>query len=665
MRKFISLISFVLLGLKGISQDCTTLGQNPGTAFPVCGTGKFIQNEVPLCGNRDVPVPCPGNIYKDVNPFWYKFTAFTGGTLGFIITPNNLSSDYDWQLFDITNTKPEDVYTNSSLFVACNWSGETGITGTTAGSTSVNVCGGTGQPIFSKMPTLVQGHQYLLLVSHFTPSQSGYTLEFKGGTASITDPTPPALLKAETDCIGQRIKINLNKKMKCSSLALDGSDFTISDPSVNIVKASSVQCTSGFDMDYIELDLDKPLNEGTYELQVKKGSDGNSILDNCENFIPESQKIGFRVAPKQPTLLDSIIPVTCAPSFIDLVFPKGVSCASVAPNGSDFILSGPSSITITKSSVTCENEFTKIIRLEFDRPIVTGGTYTVEVKTGTDGNTLLDECGLFTPVGSATSFSLKDTVSADFTYTVNTGCVADTVTFFHSGKNGINQYNWRINNTRNFSTRNIQQVFSQSGEQEIFLKVSNGFCSDSTSLKVIVPEKLNANFAGPDVICPAEIANFTDLSEGPVRTWNWNFGNGVISASQIPGEQQYTAPSREQEIPVSLVVGDGAGCSDTISKKLLLVTSCVIAVPSAFTPNNDGKNDQLFPSNAYKADNLVFRVFNRYGQVVFETRDWTKRWDGNFKGKAADAGTYVWSLQYVLRSNFRKYVLKGTTVLIR
>jgi len=503
------------------------------------------------------------------------------------------------------------------------------------------------------------------LVSHFTPSQSGYTLVFKGGTASITDPTPPALLKAETDCIGQRIKINLNKKMKCKSLALDGSDFIISDPSVSIVKASTVQCSSGFDMDYVELELDKPLDEGTYELQVKKGSDGNSILDNCENSIPESQKISFTVSPKQPTLIDSIVPLTCAPTFIDLVLPKGISCASVAPNGSDFILTGPSSILINKSSVTCDNGITKIIRLEFDRPIVDGGNYTVEVKTGTDGNTLLDECGLFTPVGNATSFSIKDTVSAGFTYAVRMGCVSDTISFFHDGKNGINQYSWRINDTRSFSTRNIQEIFSQSGEQEIFLKVSNGFCSDSTSMKVSISEKLNANFAGPDVICPAEIANFTDLSEGPVRTWNWNFGNGVISSSQTPGEQQYSAPSREQQIPVSLMISDGAGCFDTISKPLLLVTSCVIAVPSAFTPNNDGKNDHLFPSNAYKADNLVFRVFNRYGQVVFETRDWTRRWDGNFKGKPADADTYVWSLQYVLRSNSRKYVLKGTTVLIR
>ncbi|MGZ5246464.1 MAG: gliding motility-associated C-terminal domain-containing protein, partial [Flavitalea sp.] len=375
MRKILSLICFVLLGLKGFSQDCTTLGQNPGTAFPVCGTGKFVQNEVPLCGIRNIPTPCPGNIYTDINPFWYKFTAFSGGTLGFIITPNNLSSDYDWQLFDITNAKPEDVYTNSSLFVACNWSGESGITGTTANSTSVNVCGGMGQPIFSKMPTLIEGHQYLLLVSHFTPSQSGYTLEFKGGTASITDPTPPAMVRAEADCIGQRINIFLNKKMRCQSLALDGSDFIISDPSVNIVKATAIQCSSGFDMDYIEIELDKQLNEGTYEIQVKKGSDGNSILDNCENSIPESQKISFQVASKQPTLLDSIVPVTCAPTFIDVLFPKGINCSSVTANGSEFMITGPSLIGISGSIITCENGFTKKIRLELDRPIVTGGTY--------------------------------------------------------------------------------------------------------------------------------------------------------------------------------------------------------------------------------------------------------------------------------------------------
>ena len=56
----------------------------------------------------------------------------------------------------------------------------------------------SGVPSFSKMPTLIEGHEYLLLVSHFSDSQSGYSLSFGGGTANITDPVNPGTGKSKS-----------------------------------------------------------------------------------------------------------------------------------------------------------------------------------------------------------------------------------------------------------------------------------------------------------------------------------------------------------------------------------------------------------------------------------------------------------------------------------
>jgi hypothetical protein len=99
------------------AQSCTTLGQNPSTAFPICGTTTFSQNTVSICGGRATPTRCArdGNDYADKNPFWYKFTCFAAGTPAFEITPLNLQDDYDWQLFDITGRNPDEVFTNSAL----------------------------------------------------------------------------------------------------------------------------------------------------------------------------------------------------------------------------------------------------------------------------------------------------------------------------------------------------------------------------------------------------------------------------------------------------------------------------------------------------------------------------------------------------------------------
>ena len=94
------------------------------------------------------------------------------------------------------------------------------------------------------------------------------------------------------------------------------------------------------------------------------------------------------------------------------------------------------------------------------------------------------------------------------------------------------------------------------------------------------------------------------------------------------------------------------------------MNSCYIAVPSAFTPNNDGLNDFLYPLNAYKATDLQFRVYDRWGRTVFETRDWTRKWDGTINGVPQPTGVYVWILQYTDEKKQRIF-LKGTAALIR
>lgn len=140
----ILLTIFCLFFLKSfiIAQSvCTTPGQNPSTAFPVCGTSTFTQSSVPLCGGRQVPSPtCRSYPLTDINPFWYKFTCFQSGTLGFKITPHDNTEDYDWQLFDVTAQNINAVYTDVSLVVASNWSGESGTTGaSSAGSCYIAV----------------------------------------------------------------------------------------------------------------------------------------------------------------------------------------------------------------------------------------------------------------------------------------------------------------------------------------------------------------------------------------------------------------------------------------------------------------------------------------------------------------------------------------------
>ncbi len=652
------------------AQPCpiTSLGQNPSTAFPVCGTSTFSQTTVPYCGGRNVPCTgCPnGSTFTDKNPFWYKFTCFAGGTLAFTIRPNNVNTeDYDWQLFDVTGASPDDVYSNPGLFVACNWSGDYGITGCSSAGNSLVRCDGPGVPLFSSMPTLILGHDYLLLISHFSNTPNGYSLSFGGGTASITDPTEPHILSARAACDGTQATIKINKRMKCNSLTASGSEFVITPAFSSVIAATGYGCAASFDMDSLILTLNNPLPPGNYTITVQNGTDGNTLKDNCDRQVPVGESIPMIVYPLIPTPMDSITPVRCAPDELQLVFRKNIRCSSIAADGSDFFVTGPTAVTVSTASGNCNNGLSTIIKVKLSGTIQTAGNYQIHLQTGSDGNTIIDECGQETPAGAVLNFNTKDTVNADFSFIIRVGCKRDTINYFHNGANGVNNWSWNFDNLRSSSLQNPQIIYADFGQKFTVLTVSNGVCTASKRIDFVLDSAVKARFEATSLVCPGDLATFKDNSAGRVTNWQWDFGNGNTSALQNPPPLLYPTPAITRDYIVKLAVKSGNGCTDSTSQKIKVLNNCFIAVPNAFTPNKDGLNDYLYPINAYKATDLTFSVYNRFGQLIFYTTDWTNKWDGTFKGQPQDPGTYVWILKYTSTDTGKKVEQKGTSILIR
>ena len=664
------LLVFIFLSAfftNGFTQTvCTGLGQNPGTAFPVCGTDTFSILSVPICGNRRVPGPCTATPLTDKNPYWYKFTCFTAGTLGFVITPNTITDDYDWQIFDITNRNPDEVYTNAALFVACNWSGEGGLTGASSTGTAITRCDGLGVPLFSSMPNLIQGREYLLLVSHFSDSQSGYSLSFGGGTANITDPINPALLKARAPCDGTKISIKLNKKMKCNSLAANGSDFSISPAIAPILSATGIGCSTGFDMDSVVLTLGGIVPPGNYTISIQTGTDGNNLLDNCGRSIPLGQSLPVTVFPLTPTPMDSMTKTGCAPDELQLVFKDPMLCSSIAPDGSDFVVTGPSAVTVAGAAGVCNaGGFTYVAKVRLSAPIQNAGSFQIRLRSGSDGNTIINECGVETIAGSFKTFTTKDTVSALFNTSIRYGCITDTINYTHDGRNGVNSWKWRFDNNINSNSKDTAITWQIEGQKLATLIITNGTCSDTTTASLLLNSRVKAAFESTAIACPGDPVTFKDNSTGPVVTWQWNFGNSNTSTLKIPVAQLYQPSTAPRNILPQLIVKNSIGCADTATNTIYVLSNCFIAIPKGFSPNNDGLNDFLFPTNAYKAKDLLFRIYNRVGQLIFETRNWTNKWDGTFKGNSQDPGTYVWVLSYTNIDSGIRVEQKGSTVLIR
>jgi gliding motility-associated-like protein len=454
--------------------------------------------------------------------------------------------------------------------------------------------------------------------------------------------------------------------MRCSTLAANGSDFRLATPLATVTGAASAACSTGFDLDSLTVMLSNPLPPGTYSLIIQKGADGNTILDYCDRGIPEEAKVDFTVVPVAPTPMDSISAVGCAPSVLELVFQKPIRCSSISADGSDFVVNGNPGIAVSGAQGNCSSGgLSSVIYVTLNQPVVQKGSYTITLQRGNDGNTILDECGEETPAGSQLSFATADTVSAAFDYDILWGCHFDTVRYTHPGGNEINQWTWTFDDNSSANTRYTEKIYSIFGQKSASLVVSNGVCADTSSAVVLLDNTLKADFDAPEFVCPNDTVLYKDASIGKIASWVWDFGNGARSLSQIPAPQQYPAPLTDREYTIRLEITDSTGCSSQSAHTIKAVSSCYIAIPSAFTPNGDNINDYLYPLNAYKAEDLAFRVYNLYGQKVFEARDRFTRWDGTFNGKMQQSGTFVWTLHYIHKDTRRVFDMKGTATLIR
>jgi gliding motility-associated-like protein len=183
------------------------------------------------------------------------------------------------------------------------------------------------------------------------------------------------------------------------------------------------------------------------------------------------------------------------------------------------------------------------------------------------------------------------------------------------------------------------------------------------TIYVNVEPPLNA-FAGKDTT--AVINQPLQLHATGGLNYSWSPGVG-LSANDIANPvARFSNPPAEGYYLYKVLVSDATGCLDSALVRVdVYSTMPEIYVPSAFTPNNDGKND-LFRMIAAGIQNVqMFQVFNRWGQMVYNSPvTHSTGWDGFYNGKAQPVGTYVWmvkAVDYLGHPLFRR----GTVTLIR
>lgn len=151
-------------------------------------------------------------------------------------------------------------------------------------------------------------------------------------------------------------------------------------------------------------------------------------------------------------------------------------------------------------------------------------------------------------------------------------------------------------------------------------------------------------------------------SDSDVINYSWNPSVG-LSDPTIPNPV-VTVGAIGQDIQYQVITSTIAGCRGEGYVKVRVNTGPDIYVPTGFSPNNDGKNDKFTPFPVGMKSYNYFRVFNRWGQLVFSTTKLNDGWDGRFGGTEQASGVYVWMIEGLTKDN-RIISKKGTVMLIR
>lgn len=225
---------------------------------------------------------------------------------------------------------------------------------------------------------------------------------------------------------------------------------------------------------------------------------------------------------------------------------------------------------------------------------------------------------------------------------------------------------WEYGDGRFDTIQNPTHTYRNYGIYSPALRVTTdkGCIHDSTFSNYITVFQLPvANFtATPDsvsIFTPQ--VNFGNNSTADVVSWDWDFGDGFTDGIPSP-MHEYADTGRYW---VKLVVRNQNWCTDTLIKRIFISPDYTLFIPTAFSPDAGDLNPTFGPGGVFQGIiEYKMRIYNRWGETLYQTENILEPWDGTYKGKPVETGVYVYEISimdyFKKRSHYR-----GTFLLFR
>lgn len=258
-----------------------------------------------------------------------------------------------------------------------------------------------------------------------------------------------------------------------------------------------------------------------------------------------------------------------------------------------------------------------------------------------------------------------DPISAGFSYS-DLVCVGDCVTFTDTSSGDPVEWLWTFGGIFGgdveptaSTDQNPTACFNVPGVFDVQLTVTNALGESSSTTHSITVFPSPTVVAGTDTIIElgGSALLFANASI-PSGDFIWT-PDEYIDCEDCPSTM--ASPPEDMVYEVKFV--DVNGCSDTDTVRVFVNFIEALGVPDAFSPNGDGKNDVLYVKG-FGLEKMTLTIFNKYGELIFESRDQRVGWDGTFRGRPENPGVFTWVLEYQF-INGKGGSLKGTTTLVK
>lgn len=312
--------------------------------------------------------------------------------------------------------------------------------------------------------------------------------------------------------------------------------------------------------------------------------------------------------------------------------------------GSDQTICEGTSIALSgtgASNYSWDNNVTNGV--SFNPPVGT----TVYSVVGTDNNGCQNT--------DQVSITVTEPIEPSFMGDELSGCKPHEVNFTNtSAINGTNCV-WNFGDgTTVEGCGNVSHTYTNSGFYTVSLTITDnvGCVSTFTAPNYIdIVQTTIADFTAD----PMTVSNLTPTvnffnNSSHATDYTWNFGDETASSNEFSPSHDYPTENGG-EYTVTLITSNGSEkCNDTTKMTIVVVEETIFYVPNTFTPDNDNYNEVFKPifSSGFDPYSYSLEIYNRWGEIIFESHDWNYGWNGSYgtkSGVIVKEGTYIWKIK--------------------